>query len=677
MTLPLHTCKRPFLPLLSKGSFGELSMSNILGIDLGGKHVGLAVVQQPENRVLWCGTVHLSDKIKELYDQRRMLRRARRTRGRYRKPKVPKRGGGAAGKTKPSNYVYKRAKDLNQSLRTKCKYVDPETGEACEKNTPKLINVRHLLIEDILGFKPFAAVPDEYKQAIRDVLTSNEDITLRRERLKNIFSQIDVSADLKEQITDIVFNEKTGRAEFCREHLLSHHTQTQIPTQAVWLPPSIKLKQEFVLKQIRQHCRPFGISKIVIERANFDLQKITKGVIDDPTEYQQGFRYGFRNTRAALLQEYDARCCYCGKTVLGMKWHVDHIDPRRTGEINRWDNLAIACEKCNHKKGGRSPKDAGMQFAVITKRIAGRMTKRTLAPRPIEGSKIHKYMTQTDQGIRVLKNSLKAIFRDAAIEETFGYETSAWRQLWELEKGKDTNEHHNDAIVIASAHVPETVPLVEVAPVAIKHFVGGRRLFDLNPVSRKNNGRYYQRTPVLAEVGGISPSQLKAVVSGKNRKLLKREFERYNIKGKKTLPPKALERLPFKSVRLAKPDCTDSNVRFMKTGHRYKVSNVGGTRVNESAVVYQNTEGKLATYVIKNRLAFGPTGKPGDFVKRLYSFKAGDAASNRDGLLLGKVIKIGSNGTLTFDSGKTKKAHACKKDNAESKAAAKLLGRKS
>jgi len=47
--------------------WGESALPNILGIDLGGKAVGLAVVQQPENRVLWCGTIHLSDKIKKLY----------------------------------------------------------------------------------------------------------------------------------------------------------------------------------------------------------------------------------------------------------------------------------------------------------------------------------------------------------------------------------------------------------------------------------------------------------------------------------------------------------------------------------------------------------------------------------------------------------------------------------
>ncbi len=635
-------------------------MPNVLGIDLGGKAVGLAVVQQPDNRVLWCGTVHLSDRIKELYDLRRTLRRARRGRGRYRKPKVPQRGGGSAGQTQWSGFKYKRAKGLNQSLRAKCKYVDPETGELCGGNTPKKANVRHLLIEDILAYGPFANVPRDYKQAIRDVLTSREGITRRRERLKDILSRVKVNADLKKQITDICFGDLPGRGEFCREHLPLRLTQTKVPTQAAWLPVSIRLKQEFVLKQIRGLARRFHIEKVVIERANFDLQKIAAGVIDDPREYQHGRRYGFKNTRMALMQEFGARCCYCGKSVVGQKWHVDHVDPRRTGEVNRWDNLAIACEKCNHRKGGRTPRDAGMKFAVVPEVIAGRRIRRSLAPHPVDGSRIHKYMTETDQGIRILKRNLSAIFRGADIEETFGYETAAWREVWGLEKG----EHHNDAVVIASRRDAAGAPLVSVKPETTRQVLGGRRIFDLNPVSRAQDGKYYQRTAVVAEVGGITPKQLPAVVDGRKRRLVAREFERLGIEGNKALPASAVQRLPFKSVRIRKRDCTDENTPLMATGHRFKVSNVGGTRVNEAVVVYRTAAGKTASYAVKNRRAFGPTPRPSDFEAELRRFRPGDPVTDDDGVVLGRVVKLSSKGTLTLDSGKTKSAKACGKGGA-------------
>jgi len=28
----------------------------------------------------------------------------------------------------------------------------------------------------------------------------------------------------------------------------------------------------------------------------------------------------------------------------------------------RWDNIVAACFRCNHRKGGRTPDDAGMKF---------------------------------------------------------------------------------------------------------------------------------------------------------------------------------------------------------------------------------------------------------------------------------------------------------------------------
>jgi len=637
-------------------------MTNVLGIDTGGKAVGLAVVEQPTNNVLFCGTLHLSDRIKDLYDQRRTLRRARRARVRYRRPKVPQRGGAASGGSQEkATYFYRRAKGLNQSLRTRCKYVDPGTGEVCAKNSPKKSNVRHLLLEDILTFAPLADVAKEYKQALRDVLASREGIARRQQRLGDILSRIDINADLRKQIRDIAFNPLSGRTEFCREHILAHHAQTTIPANVIWLPPSIRLKQEFVLKAIRRLARRFHIDRIIVERAGFDLQKIAKGVIEDPTEYQRGYRFGFRNTRAALLQEYSGRCCYCGKKVLGKKWHVDHIDPRREGEVNRWENLAIACEKCNHQKGGRNPRDAGMTFSTFTEKLAGRSIRRSLRPKPLAETRIHKYMTQTDQGIRIFERQLRALCPGAPIEHTFGYVTSVWRQLWGLEKGKERNEHHNDAIVIASRHAPGANPTLDVHPQTSRQQLGGKRLFDLNPVHRANDGRYYQRVPIAAEVGGIKRAQLKSVVDPHKRRLLEREFARYEVTGSRSLPAAALQRLPFKSVRLRKRDCTDTNVREMGNGHRYKVSNVGGTRVNEAVVVYRDQQGHLGAYVVKNRRIFQRTPVPGDCREVVARFGHGDSVCAGDGTVLGRITQIASNGTLTLNSGRTRRPLRCKK----------------
>lgn len=145
------------------------------------------------------------------------------------------------------------------------------------------------------------------------------------------------------------------------------------------------------------------------------------------------------------------------------------------------------------------------------------------------------------------------------------------------------------------------------------------------------------------------------------RKLLEREFKRYDVKGTKILPRAALTRLPFKSVRLRKADCTDGNVRLMPTGHRFKVSNVGGTRVNEAIVVYRTKQGSVSCYAVKNRRAFGPTAKPEDFASPIVRIRPGDRVTDEQGRALGLVVKVGSGGTLTFANGKTKSARRCRK----------------
>ncbi|MBN2227080.1 MAG: HNH endonuclease [candidate division Zixibacteria bacterium] len=51
-------------------------------------------------------------------------------------------------------------------------------------------------------------------------------------------------------------------------------------------------------------------------------------------------------------------CCYCGTTRGPMT--VDHVMPKNMGGSDSWENLVCACERCNNKKGNRTPAKAGM-----------------------------------------------------------------------------------------------------------------------------------------------------------------------------------------------------------------------------------------------------------------------------------------------------------------------------
>jgi 5-methylcytosine-specific restriction endonuclease McrA len=53
-------------------------------------------------------------------------------------------------------------------------------------------------------------------------------------------------------------------------------------------------------------------------------------------------------------------CQYCGSH--STKLTLDHIIPRHMGGEHSWHNLITACARCNHKKGGRTPEQAGMSL---------------------------------------------------------------------------------------------------------------------------------------------------------------------------------------------------------------------------------------------------------------------------------------------------------------------------
>lgn len=61
-------------------------------------------------------------------------------------------------------------------------------------------------------------------------------------------------------------------------------------------------------------------------------------------------------TRKAVLRRDGHRCAYCGRHGAT----VDHVVPQCQGGGNTWDNLVTACSRCNGRKHGRTPEQAGM-----------------------------------------------------------------------------------------------------------------------------------------------------------------------------------------------------------------------------------------------------------------------------------------------------------------------------
>lgn len=71
-------------------------------------------------------------------------------------------------------------------------------------------------------------------------------------------------------------------------------------------------------------------------------------------------RLPFKNivlTRKNIMKRDGNRCQYCGASS---DLTIDHVLPRSRNGKDTWENLVTACNKCNHKKGNRTPSEADM-----------------------------------------------------------------------------------------------------------------------------------------------------------------------------------------------------------------------------------------------------------------------------------------------------------------------------
>ena len=66
-------------------------------------------------------------------------------------------------------------------------------------------------------------------------------------------------------------------------------------------------------------------------------------------------------TRFNLFLRDRFACQYCGRTLPTQELTFDHVIPRSRGGLSTWENVVTACAPCNLSKGGRTPREAGMQ----------------------------------------------------------------------------------------------------------------------------------------------------------------------------------------------------------------------------------------------------------------------------------------------------------------------------
>ena len=133
-----------------------------------------------------------------------------------------------------------------------------------------------------------------------------------------------------------------------------------------WLAPSIQHKIDSHINVVKMVSSILPISKIIVETASFDIQKIQNPEINGK-EYQNGNQLGFWNVREYVLFRDGHICNNCKGKSKDKILNVHHIESRKVGGDSP-NNLITLCKTCHndyHKgkielkiKRGKSFKDA-------------------------------------------------------------------------------------------------------------------------------------------------------------------------------------------------------------------------------------------------------------------------------------------------------------------------------
>ena len=204
-----------------------------------------------------------------------------------------------------------------------------------------------------------------------------------------------------------------------------------------WLPPSLEQKIAVQLNEIDHLHRHFPIETIIVEVAEFNIQKIKNPDISGK-DYQQGTLQGY-NIRNYLLEKHGRKCFYCDKEV--SNFEVEHMIPKAKGGSNRIDNLTLSCHSCNQKKGTLTAEEFIKQ-TLPAEKVAKKLKQLSKEKR------LFKYMAHMNATRWTLYDAINDKYPN--VKMTYGYITKYNRIQAGLPKA-----HHIDAKCITGfAQVP-------------------------------------------------------------------------------------------------------------------------------------------------------------------------------------------------------------------------------
>lgn len=257
-----------------------------------------------------------------------------------------------------------------------------------------------------------------------DTGTVHQGFSATTEKQELYASQIEERSDIKELLATRRESRNTRRNRKTRYRKPRFNNRKSSKPEG-WLAPSVQHRIDSHIKEIKLICSILPVTKITLEVADFDLQKLKAELLElsKPVgkEYQEGEMLGFCNLRQYILYRDNYKCKCCKGSSKDNILEAHHIISRKIAG-NAPSNLVTLCKTCHD----------GYHAGTIT------------LPKFKKASLQFKDQTQMGTMKWALYNQLKELYPDKEIHLTYGYITKFNRIKHNLQKS-----HVTDAYCIA------------------------------------------------------------------------------------------------------------------------------------------------------------------------------------------------------------------------------------
>jgi 5-methylcytosine-specific restriction endonuclease McrA len=199
-----------------------------------------------------------------------------------------------------------------------------------------------------------------------------------------------------------------------------------------WLAPSLEHRALTTMTWLNRLIKFCPITSMAMELVKFDTQKLENSEISG-IEYQQGELLGYE-IREYLLEKWGRKCAYCSQENIPLQ--VEHIIPSSKNGSNRLNNLCLACEKCNQKKGTKPIEQFLAKKPSLLKAILAQAKKPLRDAAAVNATRWKLFNALKEMGLPVLTatgGQTKFNRSQFGLEKTHFYDAACVGQMDKLE----------------------------------------------------------------------------------------------------------------------------------------------------------------------------------------------------------------------------------------------------